>query len=72
MLLRSTFLTALAAVASLASLGLGCASVFGMGPSKSREEAIAACVEAVPAETVPFGDAFAACMEEHGWVYETR
>ncbi|MFP6624661.1 MAG: hypothetical protein VCC20_14365 [Myxococcota bacterium] len=51
-----------------ASLALGCASLGG-GPSQSRADAISACLEAVPAETVPYADAFASCMEARGWVY---
>jgi len=62
---RAAVLTTLIVAASTA---LGCATLAG-GPRQSREEAIAACVAAVPAETVPFADAFAACMEERGWVY---
>ena len=68
MVRRTAFLFAVLAAASLA---LGCATVFGSGPSKSREDAIAACVEAVPADSVPYGDAFAACMEEYGWVHRS-
>ena len=58
----------LAIVFLTASLALGCASLV-TGPTSSREEAIAACIEAVPAEAVPFADVFATCMEERGWVY---
>lgn len=47
----------------------GCASgPFARGRS-SREAAITHCIETVPAESVPYGDRFAACMEEQGWVY---
>jgi hypothetical protein len=56
-----------------ALLGLGCATgIFGDGPSKSREDAIADCTQKVPAETVPYADAFAECMERHGWVYRSN
>ncbi len=47
----------------------GCAnSPFGRG-RPSREAAIAHCIETTPAESVPYADRFAACMEEQGWVY---
>ncbi len=68
MVRRTAFLFMALAVTSLAA---GCATLFGGGPSKSREDAIAACVEAVPTESVPYGDAFAACMEEYGWVHQS-
>jgi hypothetical protein len=58
----------LAIVFVTASLALGCATFSG-GPSQSRADAISACLEAVPAETVLYPDSFAACMEERGWVY---
>jgi len=51
---------------------VGCATFGRSGASKSRQQAIAACVDAVPAETVPFAEAFAACMESHGWVYSSK
>ncbi len=60
-----------ALVLMVTSLALGCATLFGGGPSKSREDAIAACIEAIPAETVLYGDAFAACMEDYGWVHQS-
>jgi hypothetical protein len=47
----------------------GCATLFGTSPRQSREEAIAACRDAVPAEAVPYADAFADCMEARGWAY---
>ena len=48
---------------------VGCASgPFARG-RPSREAAIAHCIETIPAESVPFGDLFAACMEEQGWEY---
>ena len=53
------------------AIALGCATLFGDGPSKSRQDAIAACIEAVPAETVAYSDAFAACMEGYGWVHQS-
>lgn len=60
-------------VVVLIALGAaGCAALGPSGPSKSRPQAIAACVEAVPAETVPFAESFAACMESHGWVYQSK
>lgn len=58
---------AIAALLVQASCATG---LFSDGPSKSREDAIAACVESVPAETVPYADAFAACMESYGWVHQ--
>ena len=55
---------------AIALLSTGCASgFFGDHPHESREEAIAACIEAVPAEAVPYADRMADCMEERGWVY---
>ena len=59
-------------VLAVASLTLGCPTLLGGGPSKSREEAIAACVEAIPAESVLYGDEFAACMEGYGWVHRSQ
>jgi hypothetical protein len=50
---------------------LGCARIVGKSARTSRQEAIDACIEAVPRDTVPFGDAFAACMESYGWVYRS-
>ena len=47
----------------------GCTTLFGTSPRDSREEAIAACLEVVPAEAVPYADLFADCMEERGWAY---
>ena len=56
----------------LIALGVaGCAAFGPSGASKSRQQAIAACVEAVPAETVPFAETFAACMESYGWAYKS-
>ncbi len=62
-------------LALIVSLGLvggalaGCASGPFARSRPSREEAIALCIEKTPAETVPFADRFASCMEEQGWVY---
>ena len=61
------------AVTFAALFGFGCATgVFGNGPSRSREDAISACVESVPAEAVPYADVFAACMEGYGWTHSER
>ena len=48
---------------------VGCASGLFARGGPSREVAIAHCIETIPAESVPFGDLFAACMEEQGWEY---
>ena len=58
---------ALAAIA-FGPIGAGCASL-GDHPRESRQEATAACIEAVPAESVPYADRIADCMEARGWVY---
>ena len=47
---------------------IGCAT-FSDHPRESREEATAACLEAVPSEAVPYADRIADCMEARGWVY---
>ena len=56
----------------IALVAAGCAALGQSGASKSRQQAIAACVEAVPAETVPFAETFAACMESYGWAYKSK
>ena len=51
------------------SSSLGCATGLFGSSGQSREQAIRACTEAVPADAVPYADAFSACMEERGFVY---
>ena len=53
-----------------ASVVLGGCAMPIFGSSKpTRERAIANCTERVPADAVPYADAFSACMEEQGWTY---
>ena len=54
----------------LAASQSGCATgLFGGASRQPRDEALEACVQEVPAESVPYADAFSACMERRGWVY---
>ena len=65
-----SFRRAASASISMLLLASGCATgIFRNGPEHSREEAIESCMEKVPAEAVPYADAFAECMEARGWVY---
>jgi hypothetical protein len=55
----------------LALEAAGCAgNPFGRG-RPSRKEAIAHCIEMIPAESALYADHFSACMEQQGWVYSS-
>jgi hypothetical protein len=54
---------------ALALEAVGCAgNLFGLG-RPSRKEAIAHCIEVIPAESALYADHFSACMEQQGWMY---
>jgi len=46
-----------------------CATGLFARTQRSREQAIRTCAADVPADAVPYADAFSACMEERGFVY---
>ena len=55
--------------AILALPQLGCATGLFASDPPTREQAIRECSNEVPADAVPYVDAFSACMEQRGWAY---
>jgi hypothetical protein len=53
----------------LALAQASCATDLFARTPRSREQAIRTCASDVPADAVPYADAFLACMDERGFVY---
>lgn len=53
----------------LAVASAGCATGLFGDSKEGRKQAIRECTQQVPADAVPYADAFSTCMEQHGYVY---